>query len=888
VGVKKNVRFPDLSSHRDTILSHHSSTTNFSSDDEANLPLGDQDASNLPSFGLNNLEIKSPPESEEDDSFHESPGADLHKFIDTDLSDSSDSEDLNHLSDDPLTLAPHEIPLNDESHSPRRSSLSREQQSTRSSLSRSSKSTQQDRSKPSKLKGILRKMSLANEAYVPGYHRDPEMSNSDSFMGKILTMPGTTQGLSGGGLTPGASRNVPNNDTDEEQQVGFESNDIELKKLDFEELNETAKNLISAHVPNASSHVSSTTNSDYENSILLDRNKESEQDLLDADELYVHRDAQNDLSLQDDLLLDNDEAYIAPPSKVHAGVLSSLLQLYQNPQSGVSQPSIATTQDDDYTFDNSTLYSKSQSVTNAMKPATKLASKLLRNKKKKQQQTRENLSEDDSGTFDDDFGGKNLPSFQNARPRAPKKKVGPATATAAATSKVKRFKHQKKKQRLKITVHIADILQRQSFIMRMCRALMLFGAPTHRLEEYMIMTSRVLEIDGQFIYFPGCMIVSFGDAVTRTSEVHLVRCNQGLNLSKLSDTHKIYKQVVHDLIGVEEASKKLDELLKSKNIYPPWLCVLIYGLGSASVCPFAFSGGWVDIPISFAVGLCVGYLQFFVSSMSNLYSSVFEVSASIVVSFIARAIASIRGGDLFCFSAIAQGSLALILPGYIILCGSLELQSRNLVAGAVRMFYAIIYSLFLGFGITLGAALYGWIDKSAVAGEKAKTCQHPVDDKFRILFVPMFSTCLGLINQARWQQLPAMLVIACTGYVGTFFAGKHFESVTEFTACIGAFIVGILGNLYSRVWKGMAVSAMLPAIFVQVPSGIASQSTLVSGIETADKITNSTSRTGSSSVISLSFGATMVQVSIGISVGLFAAAIVVYPLGKKRTGLFAL
>jgi uncharacterized membrane protein YjjB (DUF3815 family) len=276
--------------------------------------------------------------------------------------------------------------------------------------------------------------------------------------------------------------------------------------------------------------------------------------------------------------------------------------------------------------------------------------------------------------------------------------------------------------------------------------------------------------------------------------------------------------------------------------------------------------------------------------MSNLYSSVFEVSASIVVSFIARAIASIRGGDLFCFSAIAQGSLALILPGYIILCGSLELQSRNLVAGAVRMFYAIIYSLFLGFGITLGAALYGWIDKGAVAGDKAKTCQHPIDDKFRILFVPLFSTCLGLINQARWQQLPAMLIIACTGYVGTYFAGKHFASVTEFTACIGAFIVGILGNLYSRVWKGMAVSAMLPAIFVQVPSGIASQSTLVSGIETADKITNSTSdaNSGSVNVPSLSFGATMVQVSIGISVGLFAAAIVVYPLGKKRTGLFAL
>ena len=223
----------------------------------------------------------------------------------------------------------------------------------------------------------------------------------------------------------------------------------------------------------------------------------------------------------------------------------------------------------------------------------------------------------------------------------------------------------------------------------------------------------------------------------------------------------------------------------------------------AAVCPFAFGGGWTDIPISFAVGCCVGYLQFYLASMSNLYSSVFEVTASIVVSFISRGIGSIKGGDIFCFSAIAQGSLALILPGYIILCGSLELQSRNLVAGSVRMFYAIIYSLFLGFGITLGAALYGWVDKNSVS---VNTCaaDHSLNDKWKILFVPLFALSLGLINQARWLQVPVMLIIASIGYIGNFFAGKHFSTVTEFTACIGAFIVGVLGNLYSRIWRGMA------------------------------------------------------------------------------------
>merc|ERR1712137_1426284 len=98
---------------------------------------------------------------------------------------------------------------------------------------------------------------------------------------------------------------------------------------------------------------------------------------------------------------------------------------------------------------------------------------------------------------------------------------------------------------------------------------------------------------------------------------------------------------------------------------------------------------------------------------------------------------------------------------------------------------------------------------------------------------------------------------------------------------------------YSRIGKGMAVAAMLPAIFVQVPSGIASQSTLLAGVESADKLTSSNSTTtdtstASDSAGSLAFGATMVKVSIGISVGLFASALFVYPFGKKKTGLFSL
>uniref|UniRef100_A0A060T7N1 ARAD1B20878p n=1 Tax=Blastobotrys adeninivorans TaxID=409370 RepID=A0A060T7N1_BLAAD len=451
-------------------------------------------------------------------------------------------------------------------------------------------------------------------------------------------------------------------------------------------------------------------------------------------------------------------------------------------------------------------------------------------------------------------------------------------------------------EQIRITVHIADVLQRQRFILRMCRALMLFGAPTHRLEEYMKMTSRVLEIDGQYLYIPGCMIAAFGDPSTHTSEMQLVRCVQGLNLSKLHEAHTIYKEVVHDIIGVEEASQRVDELLSSKNRYPKWMTIMFFGLAAAMVTPYAFGGWWVDLPIAFLVGCLVGSLQIIVMPKSDLYSNVFEVTSSIFVSFIGRAVGSIQTGGrhLFCFASIAQGALALILPGYIILTGSLELQSKNIVAGSVRMFYAIIYSMFLGFGITLGAAIYGWIDSNATS---ETVCTRSCNDWFRMIFVPAFSIFVALVNQASFRQLPVMVVISSAGYAVTYFVGKRVAGSAEFTSAIGAFVIGILGNMYSRVGHGLAFAAMLPAIFVQVPSGIASQGSLVAGIATADAIVsngtrNETSSTTASATPSddssniMSLGFTMIQVCIGITVGLFVATLVIYPFGKKRSGLF--
>ncbi|KAH7038942.1 hypothetical protein B0J12DRAFT_581058 [Macrophomina phaseolina] len=540
--------------------------------------------------------------------------------------------------------------------------------------------------------------------------------------------------------------------------------------------------------------------------------------------------------------------------------------------------------------------------------------------------------------------------------RAPRPGMGKRTRSGGAiSSAMQRLSKPRLEDEIRITVHISEVMARQRYLMKLCRALMKYGAPTHRLEECMKMSARVLEIESQFLYIPGCMIISFDDSSTHTTEVKLVRETQGVDLGKLRDTHACYKDVVHDRIGVEEATQRLESIIRRPAKFKPWALVLVYGLASASVGPFAFEARLIDLPIAFLLGCLVGFLQLIAAPSSTLFNNVFEISAAVLTSFLARAFGSINGGSVFCFSALAQSSIALILPGYIVLCASSELQSKHLVAGSVRMVYAIIYSLFLGFGMTIGIVLFGVMDKNATS---ATSCSNQMPTNWTFFFVPAFTMCLCIINQAKWKQMPVMVFISFAGYVVTKFSSERFQGNTQISSTLGALAIGAMANLYSRlgtkadnffldlyenhlrpryrvlrrkitgkkeelrmsmkrledalppssenasevytprtrkVGYGVAAAAMLPAIFVQVPSGLAVSGSLVSGITSADQIIHNTtgtvtpSATDTSSLNSAAFtvGYSVIQVAIGITVGLFLSALVIYPFGKKRSGLFS-
>lgn len=170
------------------------------------------------------------------------------------------------------------------------------------------------------------------------------------------------------------------------------------------------------------------------------------------------------------------------------------------------------------------------------------------------------------------------------------------------------------------------------------------------------------------------------------------------------------------------------------------------------------------MPVAFLQGSLVGILKTVVAVKNPLYDNVVEVTASLLTSFGARAFSSIGGGGdqkYFCFGALAQSSITTILPGYMILTGSLELQSKSVTAGSTRLFYALVYSMFLGYGITVGSQL--WISFYPEAPTTA-TCPRSINDGWKVLLVPMYLVIQAILLQSRPHQIPVQVFIGSAAY----------------------------------------------------------------------------------------------------------------------------
>lgn len=156
--------------------------------------------------------------------------------------------------------------------------------------------------------------------------------------------------------------------------------------------------------------------------------------------------------------------------------------------------------------------------------------------------------------------------------------------------------------RIRITFEIANILQKQEFLRKLCKSLMLYGCPAHRLEYAMRQVSRTLAVDAEYVFIPNVMLVTFIDSTTHTTETHFIRQSQTFEMHRLSDIYRLEKLVAHGEVSVDEALEFIDKVYDQPRIYPLWLHPFVYALAAFSGCVLFYGGRWQEAGVAAALG----------------------------------------------------------------------------------------------------------------------------------------------------------------------------------------------------------------------------------------------------------------------------------------------
>ncbi|CAO3699135.1 unnamed protein product [Rhizopus stolonifer] len=520
----------------------------------------------------------------------------------------------------------------------------------------------------------------------------------------------------------------------------------------------------------------------------------------------------------------------------------------------------------------------------------KLEAKKHRNEKKKNKRSKEDIlkSEEQSPIKTKrpalQHRSSSWMSSQYVVPSLDKRKKGPSLSRRSSHDSMlttaSQFEPITLEDRIRITFEIANILQKQAFLRKLCRALMMYGCPAHRLEYAMRQVSSTLGVDSEYVFIPNVMLMTFYDATTHTTETHFIRQSPGFEMHRLSDIYRLEKLVAYGEVSVDEALEFIDRVYEQPPIYSKWLQPLVYSMASFSGCVLFYGGRWKEGGVAAALGMLFAVNELCSTVVSSL-QPIWEITLCVLIGFVARGVQRYE----FCFVPIAFSSFIVVLPGYPMTVAIIELGSRQLVSGVVRMVYAVIYSFLLGYGVSLGSSLYVAMDKNATTviseqckiASSASTCISSESQWYNFLLVPLFGVTYCVYLKAKLPRWPIMLIFASVSYIINYSLSCWALAPSQILQIVPAFSVGLFGNLVAKFTGKMTFDAVLLGIFYLVPSGL--------GVKAALGLFGGSDDVGNQGA---GFALVMIETSIGIALGLFLATLLVYPKGSQRTPLMSL
>lgn len=156
----------------------------------------------------------------------------------------------------------------------------------------------------------------------------------------------------------------------------------------------------------------------------------------------------------------------------------------------------------------------------------------------------------------------------------------------------------------------------------------------------------------------------------------MVKAPQGFDNGKIALINDIMNNFHRGEIDLDRCLVVLHEVATAPPTCGVWCTLTFFTVSSFAASAMMFGGTWIDASISGCLGLLVAIL-FILSGYFPIYSRVFEISASVLVAILTRAL-----NKYCCFSSVAIPAILILLPGY------------TMTVGVVKFFF-YLYPFFL-------------------------------------------------------------------------------------------------------------------------------------------------------------------------------------------------
>jgi uncharacterized membrane protein YjjP (DUF1212 family) len=416
-----------------------------------------------------------------------------------------------------------------------------------------------------------------------------------------------------------------------------------------------------------------------------------------------------------------------------------------------------------------------------------------------------------------------------------------------------------------------------------------YGAPSHRLQDHLAAAAEAVGADVDVVVRCGVVYYSFDSHSDFQSAVQIISHVQCLNFARLAATFHIHKEVIRKHLTAQEATQRLRYIHhQQSDVYPVWARIIVHGLACTTVGPLAFDSGPFDLIPQFVLGCVYGMIQLLALRKCAQIGPIADIIMCFVAALVGWLLGTVKEGLYFCSPAITQSSIAMLLPGPLVLTSALELLSNQIWTGIPRLGHAIFYLLCLNFGltlgVTLGVAVHPDSNYTLLTCSVTKAPPWWYEDLatsdglwyIRFLWAPAFAACIAVICQASIRQLPVMVAIATLGFQVSFWAESMWINNAMVTQLFGALAVGMAANIYSRGHYGLMAAAMSPAIFLMVPGALAAYGTLWGAF--LDAATPESDLAATRFLGDTVIG--MVELAIAIGLGLYTSTFIVDTLGR--------